>query len=72
MPNRESGRPNILWILGEDMSPDIACYGNADVATPNLDRLAGQGRLYRHAFATAPTITAVTVMTATNCRPIPA
>ena len=33
------GRPNILWIIAEDFSPDLGCYGNEFVRTPNLDRL---------------------------------
>lgn len=33
-------RPNILWIISEDTSCDIGCYGNTTVRTPNLDKLA--------------------------------
>ena len=47
-------RPNILWIIGEDFSPDLSCYGNPDVATPNIDRLASEGVRYTHACVTAP------------------
>lgn len=47
-------KPNILWLIAEDISPDLGCYGNRDARTPNLDRLASQGRLYRHAYSTAP------------------
>jgi len=47
-------RPNILWIISEDTSPDFACYGNKLVKTPNVDRLASQGMLFTNAFATAP------------------
>jgi N-sulfoglucosamine sulfohydrolase len=53
----QAGAPaklNILWVIGEDIGPDLGCYGNADVRTPNLDRLAAQGRLYRNAYSTAP------------------
>jgi uncharacterized sulfatase len=46
--------PNILWIYGEDMSPDLGCYGVPGVETPNLDRLASEGRRYTNAFVTAP------------------
>jgi uncharacterized sulfatase len=31
--------PNIVWILAEDLSPDLGCYGNELVFTPNVDRL---------------------------------
>ncbi|MHC4442044.1 MAG: sulfatase-like hydrolase/transferase [Planctomycetota bacterium] len=43
--------PNILWITCEDISPDLGCYGDRDAVTPNLDRFAAQGTLYKHAFA---------------------
>ncbi len=51
-------RPNILWLLAEDMSPQLACYGEPLIQTPNLDRLAAQGARYTHAFTTAPVCSA--------------
>ncbi|MCA9135209.1 MAG: sulfatase-like hydrolase/transferase [Planctomycetales bacterium] len=47
-------QPNILWITAEDMSPTLGCYGDDVATTPNIDQLATQSVLYRHAFATAP------------------
>jgi arylsulfatase A-like enzyme len=47
-------KPNILWIIGENFSNDLACYGQANVATPNLDALAEAGIRYTNAFATSP------------------
>lgn len=47
------GRPNILWLIAEDAGPDFGCHGNASVRTPNLDRLAGESRIYRNAYSTA-------------------
>lgn len=47
-------RPNILWIVGENFSNDFGCYGQANVATPNLDGLAAAGIRYVNAFATSP------------------
>ncbi len=46
--------PNVLWIIGDDLSPDLACYGNNIVKTPNLDRLAREGARYTQVFTTAP------------------
>ena len=51
-------RPNILWIIGEDMGPELACYGAAQVWTPNLDKMAKQGVRYSRAFTTAPVCSA--------------
>jgi len=47
-------RPNILWLIGENLSHDLGCYGAANVRTPNLDRLAAEGVRYTRAFATNP------------------
>jgi N-sulfoglucosamine sulfohydrolase len=47
-------RPNILWLISEDTSPDIGCYGNQIVKTPNLDKLVSEGILFSNAFATCP------------------
>ncbi|MBN1126597.1 MAG: sulfatase [Sedimentisphaerales bacterium] len=52
-------RPNILWIISEDTSPDMACYGNPIVKTPNLDRLAAEGVMYTNAFASGPVCSAI-------------
>jgi arylsulfatase A-like enzyme len=47
-------RPNILWIIGEDLGPDLSCYGTPQVWTPRLDALADEGVRYTHAFTTSP------------------
>ncbi|GAB4145316.1 MAG: sulfatase-like hydrolase/transferase [Planctomycetaceae bacterium] len=46
-------RPNILWITCEDISPHLGCYGDPHAHTPNIDRLARQGKRYTHAFSVA-------------------
>lgn len=50
----ESARPNIVWILAEDIGPDLSCYGTPAVHTPVLDKLAAEGVRYEWAFTTAP------------------
>lgn len=49
---RES-RPNILLICVDDLRPELGCYGVKDIKTPNIDRLASEGRLYRRHYAYA-------------------
>lgn len=49
-----AARPNILWLVGENLTHDLGCYGAKDVQTPNLDRLAAEGVRYTHVFATNP------------------
>lgn len=50
--------PNFVWIIADDMSPDTGAYGLKDVSTPNLDRLAAEGRRYTRAYASAPVCSA--------------
>lgn len=50
--------PNIVWIVADDMSPDIAALGTPGVRTPHLDRLAQEGARYTRAYATAPVCSA--------------
>ncbi len=43
---------NILLLIGDDHGRALGCYGNQQVKTPNLDRLAADGVRFSHAFAT--------------------
>lgn len=47
-------RPNILWIVGENLKLDLGCYGAKHVKTPNLDGLAAKGMRYNKVFSTSP------------------
>lgn len=52
-------KPNILWICGDDHAPYVmGAYGNAQVRTPNLDQLAGQGMRFDRAYCNSPVCTA--------------
>lgn len=42
-------RPNILWLVSEDNSPWLGCYGVEGARTPNLDRLAAEGARFDNA-----------------------
>lgn len=52
--NKDNLRPNILWILNEDMDPDLGCYGNRFVKTPNIDQLSKEGIKFNRAYTTSP------------------
>ena len=36
-------RPNVVWIVGEDMGPELGCYGDPNAKTPNIDPGAREG-----------------------------
>src|SRR5688572_12256599 len=56
LPTPALGKPpNVLMIVSDDHSAaHVGCYGNADVKTPNLDRLASDGIRFDRAYVTAP------------------
>lgn len=43
-------RPNILFIPVDDLRPDLGCYGNAYIHTPNIDRLAANGLVFSRSY----------------------
>ena len=43
-------RPNVLFIVSEDNSEQLGCYGETRVHTPQLDRLAATGVRYTRAY----------------------
>lgn len=47
------GRPNILWLSCEDISPHLGCFGDPHAITPNLDRLAVEGVRFTNAYTAA-------------------
>ncbi|WP_412077317.1 sulfatase-like hydrolase/transferase [Streptomyces xanthophaeus] len=53
---RRSRRPNILFILGDDLGwADLSAYGSPHIETPNLDRLARQGVRFTDAYSGSAT-----------------
>lgn len=46
----EARRPNVLFIVSEDNSEQIGCYGESRVHTPHLDSLAESGVRYDRAY----------------------
>jgi len=47
-------QPNIIWLMAEDISLDLECYGMQAVNTPNLNDLAAKGLMFKNCFVTNP------------------
>jgi arylsulfatase A-like enzyme len=43
-------KPNILFIAVDDLRPDLGCYGNTIIKTPNIDRIAARGIVFKKAY----------------------
>lgn len=51
--NPQQSLPNIVFLFSDDQSsPDLGAYGNSAIQTPNLDRLADEGMLFRRGYVT--------------------
>ncbi|MCB0686059.1 MAG: sulfatase [Saprospiraceae bacterium] len=47
-------KPNILWLVAEDLSPYLSFYGDSTIKTPNLERLAREGICFDQFYSPAP------------------
>jgi len=44
-------QPNVVVFLMDDLRPELGCYGDPMVKSPNIDRLANEGVLFQNAYA---------------------
>ncbi len=46
----DASRPNILFIAVDDLRPELGCYGNPIIKSPNIDGLARTGVVFNRAY----------------------
>lgn len=64
-------KPNVLFIVIDDLRPELGCYGNEDIITPNIDRLANEGALFERAYCQVPVCGASRASFMTGLYPTP-
>ena len=52
--NAADEKKNVLFIIIDDLRPELNCYGAKYMKTPNIDRLASQGVMFENAYCNIP------------------
>src|SRR5688572_16621695 len=64
-------RPNFIVILADDLGySDLGCYGQTEIDSPHLDRMASEGRRFTDFYAAGPTCTPSRIGLLTGCYPV--
>ncbi len=53
-PNSWRGKTNVLFIMSDDLTCMLGCYGEKQMKTPNIDKLAKRGVLFERAYCQYP------------------
>lgn len=54
-PVARSEKPNVLLLCVDDLRPELGCFGKDYIQSPNIDKLAESGRLFKSHYVQAPT-----------------
>lgn len=60
---------NVLMIMVDDLRPQLNCYGDTDIISPNIDRLAQNGVMFSRAYCNIPVSGASRASILTSKRP---
>lgn len=53
-PKADAAKPNVLFLICDDLNCDLGSYGHPQVQTPNIDKLASRGVRFENAYCQYP------------------
>ncbi len=67
----QGDRPNVLFIAVDDLRPELSSYGQSQIISPHIDRLAASGTRFERAYCMVPTCGASRASLFSGRRPTP-
>jgi len=67
----KSKKPNLLFIMIDDLRPQLGCFGKSFMHSPHIDALANRGQLFERAYCMVPTCGASRASLMSGLRPHP-
>lgn len=62
-------KPNVLMIIVDDLRPELNCYGQSHIKSPNIDNIASNGLVFSNSFCNVPVCGASRASLLTGVRP---
>jgi arylsulfatase A-like enzyme len=65
----QESKPNVLFIVVDDLRPELGCYGHNQIHSPNIDELAQSGLMFTRAYCNIPVCGASRASVLSGIRP---
>jgi len=67
--DKVTDKPNILFIAVDDLRPELSCFGESHIRSPNIDIIASEGLTFQNAYCNVPVCGASRASLLTGIRP---